>query len=195
MNIAKIRVTGVNPLLMHNIRLANPLELIVQEIKTLSSKRKRTLEDHTALARLEFEGGLYIDKQGPYIPGVAFHAALVSAGKVDRLGSKIKNSIVCSTLRAPLIYDGPRDVEGLWKAGFYDQRMVAVERARTLRTRPMFENWSAEFEIVYAPSDFDDRTIKEIVTRSGRVGLLDYRPVYGTFTAKIKSISAYEAAA
>jgi hypothetical protein len=70
--------------------------------------------------------------------------------------------------------------------------MVTVDRAKTLRTRPMFDDWSAEFEVVYSPSDFDERTMDEILVRAGRVGLLDYRPHYGTFEAKITGVRALE---
>lgn len=186
MNLVTVTCEGINPLLMHNVRLANPLEPIVQKIKSVSGKRKKTIEDIGDLARLEFEGGLYIDeKLGPYIPGTAYHKTLVSAAKVHRLGTKVNASIIVSTLKAPLRYKGPRDVQGLWDAGFYDQRMVSVERAKTLRTRPKFEVWSVDFELMYSPSDFDDRTLHALLDQAGRIGMLDYRPHYGTFKTTI----------
>lgn len=196
MQIVTIAIHGINPIMMHNVRLANPLEPIVQEIKAVSGKRKKTIEDHKELARLEFMGGLYYDeKVGPFIPGVAFHKALVMAARAQKLGTKVNSAVVVSTLKARLEYDGPRTPEELWDAGFYDQRMVTVDRARTLRTRPMFDDWSAEFELLYSPSDFDERTFSEIVARSGRVGLLDYRPVYGTFKPRIVSTKTLSEAA
>lgn len=186
MNLVTVKIEGINPLLMHNVRLANPLEAIVQEMKTLASKRKKTVEDIRELSRMEFEGGLYLDtKLGPYIPGQAFHKTLVNAAKAQRLGSKVNTALIVTTLKAPLEYDGPRDVEGLWAAGFYDQRMVTVDRKRLMRTRPCFQEWAAEFEILYSPSDFDDRTMQAIFEAAGRVGLLDYRPHYGTFKTTI----------
>lgn len=194
MNLVTVTIEGINPLLMHNVRLANPLEPIVQQIKTVSGKRKKTVDDIRELARLEFEGGLYFDeKTGPYIPGTAYHKTIVSAAKVHRLGTKVNAGLIITTLKAPLKYKGPRDIQGLWDAGFYDQRMVSVERAKTLRTRPKFEEWSAQFEMMYSPSDFDDRTLHSLLDQAGRVGLLDYRPHYGTFTTKIGATRAADA--
>lgn len=193
MNLVTVRIEGINPLLMHNVRLANPLEPIVQQIKGLSSKRKKTVEDIRDLSRMEFEGGLYWDeKLGPYIPGQAYHKTLVNAAKAQRLGTKVNSGIIVSTLKAKLLYDGPRDVQGLWDDGFYDQRMVTVDRSRTLRTRPCFNEWAAEFELLYSPNDFDDRTFDQILEASGRIGLLDYRPHYGTFQSTIKAKKSAE---
>lgn len=193
MNLVTATITGINPLLMHNVRLANPLEPIVQEIKVLSSKRKKTVEDIRELSRLEFEGGMYHDtKLGPYIPGQAFHKTLVTAAKAQRLGTKVNAGLIVATLKGTLEYDGPREIQELWDAGFYDQRMVTVERSRTLRTRPKFEAWSASFEVMYSPSDFDDRTLTQIFEAAGRVGILDYRPHYGTFNCRVTTAKAQQ---
>ena len=37
-------------------------------------------------------------------------------------------------------------------------------------------------------SVFDDRTLHSLLDQAGRIGLLDYRPHYGTFTSKIGAV-------
>lgn len=67
----KFRITlhGINPLLMHNSRLSNPLDPNAKAMKKVSGKRQKTDEDHAELARLEHAGSLYHDPiAGPYIP-------------------------------------------------------------------------------------------------------------------------------
>ena len=67
----RLSIEGTAPLLMHNIRLADPLNPIAKAMKAISSKRKKTDDDLAQLARLEFEGGLYVlPDLGPYLPGV-----------------------------------------------------------------------------------------------------------------------------
>lgn len=56
-----ITVTGTQPLLMHNSRMANPLDPIVKAVGKITSKRVKTDDDQEELARLDFYGGLYLD--------------------------------------------------------------------------------------------------------------------------------------
>ena len=70
METIKIKVTGTAPLMMHADTLANPLSQITQAHRSLTSKRKKTDEDHLAIARSEFMAGCYWSKnEGFFIPG------------------------------------------------------------------------------------------------------------------------------
>ena len=63
----RITITGTAELLMHNARLANPLDSAAKAMKAISSKRVKTDEDHAEMARLEHFGSLYYDSEiGPY---------------------------------------------------------------------------------------------------------------------------------
>lgn len=64
----KLRLIGQTPFLMHNSRLANPLDVYTKEIAKRSGKRKKTEEDIEELARLEWEGGLYLNDGEIKIP-------------------------------------------------------------------------------------------------------------------------------
>ena len=54
-----IQATGISPLVVHNERLADPLDTITRSIPRLSKKRGKTIQDHEELGRLEWHGSLY----------------------------------------------------------------------------------------------------------------------------------------
>jgi len=72
----KFKLTGIRDLLQHNERMANPMNEIAKELKVITGKRKKSDEDYEAMAQVEFKGGLYINKDGPYVPGIQIEAAL-----------------------------------------------------------------------------------------------------------------------
>jgi hypothetical protein len=50
------------------------------------------------------------------------------------------------------------------------------------RTRPMFTDWSATFEVCYDPDQINEGDLKKAIADAGRmVGLCDFRPKYGRF--------------
>lgn len=59
------QITGVSPLLMHNGRLADPLDPLVKDIKKLSCKRPKTEADLERITKLEFLGSLYLHGGAP----------------------------------------------------------------------------------------------------------------------------------
>ncbi|WP_439871357.1 tail fiber assembly protein [Pseudomonas syringae] len=75
MDLLTLRITGTSPL-MHSDRLANPLLSETKAHKELTSKRKKTDDDHLAIARSEFIAGAYFDDQLVFfIPGQKLKAA------------------------------------------------------------------------------------------------------------------------
>ena len=57
----------------------------------LTSKRKKTLDDHREIGRVEWMGGLYLDeKLRPCLPGEVIEGALVSGAKKFKLGKDAK---------------------------------------------------------------------------------------------------------
>jgi len=178
----KVKLTGTVPLLMHNERMANPLDPAQQAMKAATDKRKKTLDDTQHISYLEFKGGIYADENGPFIPSSWLHATIKSAAKLTRKGTDVSRALWITSIDPQLEYEGPRDVDDLWKAEFYDRRMVGNQRARVLRTRPRFNVWSVEFELMFDESVFDAKQIKAILETAGKMtGLGDYRPTYGRF--------------
>ena len=84
-------IRGVAPLLMHNGQLANPMNKFAKAMKAVTSKRKKTDEDHIELARLEFLGGLYADDQGrAVLPGEVIEGTIVAGAKKTKKGKDAK---------------------------------------------------------------------------------------------------------
>ena len=80
-----ISCEGTAPLLMHNARLVDPLDMVVKKIREVSTKTKKTDEDHEEIAKLEWLGGIYYDPSlGPYVPTLNLHRCLVEGARRTR---------------------------------------------------------------------------------------------------------------
>ncbi len=179
----KFRVRGVCPLLMHNGRLSNPLNSFSKAMKKISGKRSKTDEDFAELARVEFLGGLYTDKEGhPVLPGELIEATIVSGAKKKRRGPAAKAGIIVEG-DALLVYSGPKTAEKLVEDdAFRNSSSAKIQQNRIIRTRPQFNEWECEFTVHYLPDQVDPGEVKEWVEIAGRVcGFGDWRPRYGRF--------------
>jgi hypothetical protein len=192
MKLITATLTGTRPLLMHNERLANPLDPHAIALKEVTKKRQKTEDDYWLCAEREFAGGIYCDDEvGPYIPGIAIRALLLGAARKMKLGKQLEEGVMILDPMNKLEYKGPRTVAALWKAKFYDQRMVGNQNVRVLRTRPMFKDWTVSFRLAFDPSFLNEADIKAIVTRGETIGLMDYRPVFGTFASKCEAAVSF----
>ena len=108
-----VKLLGVSPLLLHNGQLADPLCPIVQEIKKISGKRKKTDADYEEMARLEWYGGLYLDKDEQIIiPGINIEAVLIKAAKTQKSGPTAKAGVFIEE-NPVLIHYRPIDLRDL----------------------------------------------------------------------------------
>lgn len=189
----RITITG-NPgvgLLMHNARLANPLDPAAKELKTATGKRTKTDADYELVARLEFAGSLYFDSAaGPYIPADNIFRCMWDAAKKTKEGPKIKEGLFIRSDVNPLMYRGPRTIEELWAdESFRHLASAKVTTTRVMRCRPIFVDWVTEAEGIIDETIIDLATLKKIADTAGeRIGLCDWRPRYGRFTATITKI-------
>lgn len=178
--------TGSNgaPLLMHNERLADPLDPHSLEIAKISKKRGKTEADHLEIARLEFAGGLYYDDElGPVLPGWNIVRCIQDGGKRHKLGAAVLRGVMPTVQFAPVQYDGPRDIEGMWNDGRFALRKgVGIGSSRVMRTRPVFTDWQVETEIEVDLTVLDPEKVNQLVAEAGRyAGIGDSRPIYGRF--------------
>ena len=184
----KFRLTGKSPLLMHNGRLADPLDVATREIKKVTSKRKKTDDDHVELSRLEFLGSLYTDESGPpCIPGDVMAACIKSGAKEAKNGTKFDKGVFITDYAIPLQFDGPKNVDALWAdKRFVHRAGVKVGQARVIRTRPKFDQWACEFSLEFNPEVLDHDEVVQGVTDAGNLkGLCDYRPRHGRFETEV----------
>lgn len=186
----RLRLQGITPLIMHNVRSADPDEPIVRQISQLTAKKRdMTDADRLEVARLKFLCALYYDNEiGPYLPAANIFASLIAAARKTRRGLDVEAAVIWLADKARLDYDGPRDPEHLWNGGnspFVDRRMVKVDRARVPGIRPIFPGWSAQIEIDYDASAIDLSALQNFARKAGQVGIGDYRRFYGRYKATI----------
>ncbi len=182
----RFRITGVCPLLLHNGRLADPLDEHAKAMAQVSAKRKKTEADHRRLSELEWMGSLYLDGGRPCIPGEMLEAALVKAASLQRRGLKAKAGIVVRD-NPTIDYDGPGDLDSLWRDGRFILRCGArVGTSRIMRTRPMFKECQAEAVVEFLSHLLNAQDVVGYMNTAGeQIGVGDWRPRFGRFTAEL----------
>lgn len=192
MKILQIEITGIAPLLMHSDLYSNPLHPLTKEHKKLTAKRKKTDEDHEAIAMSEWRGGLYWDNDiGLHIPGENIDSCIWAAAKLQKLGTHYKRGAFVIDDKCPLKIDDNigNDINKLIKR--YEKyslaKSVVVSRARIMRVRPFFKQWSTTCQLSLNPEVLSpDELIKAISDAGQFIGLCDWRPRYGRFDADVK---------
>ena len=192
----KLHVTlyGKNPLIEHSPKCVNPLHPLTLEMKKLTSKKKKTEEDLTKIADLEWEMGVYWDDNiGLVIPNECITATIQSGAKMNKNGTAIAKFVRIDTPLIPLDIGEAQDYEKLKKENrFRDVRTVCVQRSRVLRTRPRFNTWSCEFDLTYVEDKIDINDIVLALENAGSyVGLCEMRSMgYGRFDVRIDEVAA-----
>lgn len=191
-------------IVMHNERLADPLDTVTRAISQVTAKRKKTIADHEEIARLEWHGGLYTtapieaDDKGNLVipkktvvclPAWNMLRCLQDGARRHKRGLDVLRGIHPIVEHATFEHSGPADITELCATGnFILRKTVGVQRSRTMRTRPMFHPWRATLPIEVDPTVFDVDTLAMIWSDAGRYcGLGEMRPVYGRFDASVKT--------
>jgi hypothetical protein len=193
---------GSSAIVVHNERLADPLDPFTRAIAAISKKRNKTEADHVEIARLEFFGGLYtvpmipdvasIDGQVPCLPAWNVLRCLQDGASRHKRGKDVLRGVYPLAEHAELQYDGPREAAALWLDGGYALRKtVGVQRSRTVRTRAIFTDWQAELPVEVDAKVFDIDTLRNCWRDAGvYAGLGEMRPVYGRFDGTLEEVSS-----
>lgn len=173
----------------HNERLANPDDPITREIAAINAKSNKTEADRQEVFKLEWYGGLYtaVDISGPVIPTANIRTCLINAGKMTKKGKPVERAISFFSLSVPIAYEGPRDIDELWKQpSFRDIRMVRI-RGRVPRCRPQFVHWSVIADAFFLDEALDFDVFQRIVEQAGLAeGLGDNRKNgFGRFIGEV----------
>ena len=184
LEIIKFEIKGAAPLILKNGQTADPGNKWAKAIKKVSGKRNKTDDDYAELSHLEWLGALYLDEKGRIcIPANNLLGCVLKGGKQFKLGPKINAGVFEREEFTELRYDGPNDPEKLFKnKRFVDSRLVVVQRARIVRTRPIFREWGLTVALNVNTDVIDVADVEQSVVRAGEViGMGDYRPRYGRF--------------
>ncbi len=156
------RIEGVTPLLMNRVRDAQ----IEGKSKRKGEEKEQAIEDK-----------LYLGEDGkPYLPAVYFVRALVDAGK--RLQVRGQKKATYSKIVGSVLSVEP---EALPLQGKYVPfRISAVNpmtKGRMMVTRPRFDKWGSEFEIIVEGDSVSAETINALLVDAGKgTGIGDWRP-------------------
>jgi len=184
MELLTLNVRGTSPLMMHSDKLANPLHPSTKVHKELTGKRKKTEDDHLAIARSEFIAGAYFDDvAGFFIPGSNFDATFLGGAKLQKLGTHWKRGALVITDKAALMFKGPSTPEALWEdQRFVDCRGVKVGQAKIMRYRPIFLEWECQLEVAINSDVLDLQEARKAIDDAGKlIGVCEYRPRFGRF--------------
>ena len=191
-----IQLKSLSPLIMHSDKGCNPLHPLTKKIKEISCIMKKKDEHYLAMSRLEFEIGLYYDEEiGIYMPAKCLAACFKAAAKKFKLGKASKAITIDCAIGTPLIGYEKQTPATLWerqdKSGNQIHvfcESVVVNRARIMRTRPIFQNWEVNFDLYLNTELLSIDQLKRIIETAGfEYGLCELRPeratgVYGRFT-------------
>jgi hypothetical protein len=185
-----MRFDGLTPLVMTNVRMANPYDVFSQKYKEITDiKAKDRTEEQMGLAfRIQWEGYQYRDdKLGPILPGDNIEACLKEGGRKLKLGKRIAEALTVEESCVKLEYAGPREAEAMWNAKkFANVGMVGKQGSgKRPICRPIFNPaWSAEFTVLL--DDLKEDDILRAAQMAGRFSGLCCRTAHkwGRFEAK-----------
>lgn len=193
-------VRGTSPLLCHNPQMVDPECEFNRQIKTYTSKRKKTEDDIKQIELLEWFGGVYTAEIDGKVmvtqPTSKLRKCLVNAARISKQGKQIERAVITTALHIPLLYDDAKilpdiDVElkRLQSDPVYNSRLsVGIGNKRVMRVRPQFNRWAMIVPAVFLPDaglNYDElKNIFDLAGRAERIG--DNRVNgYGAFTGCI----------
>src|SRR5260221_5212092 len=192
-----VHLKSLSPVIMHSDKLCNPLNPITKKIKEISSIGKNKKDEHyIAMARLEWEGGMYYNEElGVYMPSKTLMGCFQAAARKFKLGKATKAVTIDCAIGTPLIGYKGMTIEKLWnatnKAGEQTHvfcETVVVSRARIMRTRSIFPKWEVNFDLYLNVELLSIEQLTKIIETAGfEYGLCELRPelatgTYGRFT-------------
>lgn len=187
-----IEVVGTSPLLMHNPRMVDPEFELNREIKILTAKRKKTDDDLKKIEMLEWYGGLYEEKGVVVQPTSKLRKSLVNAAKISKQGKSLERALSFVALNVPLLYDGPKNIDELFKdTRFHSRLSVGIGGKRVMRVRPSFFPWALKVTGLFVEdAGLNVDEFQRIVELAGVVeGIGDNRiNGYGRYNATLKEI-------
>lgn len=158
-----VKIKGVAPLMQHRFC----------EDETKGKKRQVVYNKED-----DAEKASYKDEEGYYVPSTWIEGALLKAAKEFKLE---KRKSCYDAIKGGVFVEQDK-IRLSNKKYEIDYRPVVIQRARIMRARPLFKDWSLEFVLVVNDDRIIPETVKDIIEYSGSyVGIGDFRPKFGRF--------------
>lgn len=187
-----VELKGLNTLMMHSPKTVNPLHPLALELKKYTSKKRKTEDDLQKVSELEWEAGLYYDEaNGLHIPVECLQKTLENGAKLFKAGKDIQRYVQFTGAVAPLDIGVPFNLDKMrHDMKYHDVRVVAVQRSRVIRTRPRFDVWRCEFDMLFDEAHIDiDVIVRAFENAGAYIGLCEGRTLgYGRFTVIINEV-------
>jgi hypothetical protein len=185
MKTLKVTIKGTRPLLMNRFGGA-------EEAPATASRGKK--KDY-GTPEAQAVKACYQEKGNIFVPSTWVTSALRNAAtlfKAPGKRSSLKNMAGCAIVcPEDKLFLGKtiKDIE-------VDSRGVVVQRARIVRHRPKFENWSLNFSLLVDDELLDVTQVKAIITEAGRTqGIGDFRVNKGGPFGSFEVVSVTEQSA
>jgi hypothetical protein len=164
----EVELKGVSPYLMHRYP---------DETADTKSQKKTGRKDY----KDEAEVSLYKDEKGIiYVPSTSVEGCIVKAASDFQITGKGKKTYKDLSRSALLVRPDAIPIKP--QEWTIDARPVVIQRARVMRYRPRWDNWSLKFQIDVLDDQFPEETLKEILDSAGTYkGIGDFRPKFGRF--------------
>lgn len=178
-DLMRVKIEGVTPMIIDNGQTANPLNSYAKKLKELTGKRNKSEEDIEKLLMVQWEAGLYWnDKIGLYMPNENMSAGFYKAAKKNKLGKSCSAVTFTDPLGFPIITKNHTDFQAL-KADPENklQKIVVIQKAKTLSCRPIFKEWKMNFELEFENAEINPTDVKLILnTWSRSIGIGVWTP-------------------
>jgi hypothetical protein len=191
--IANVKITGINPLLQNNPQSVDPFNHYSKLKKAITNKRSKTEDDLLELRDLETEAKIFFDATlGVYVPTNWLTAAVCStAFAVAKIGKqKLRGGLFAAEQKAKLHYQGMeivKTIEDVVKNERFRHSMILPQKGvRLCKDMPIFHNWHFTTQLEFDDTVVDLNSLTKIISHAAKYGGFgDFRPTFGRSTAEV----------
>lgn len=191
----KIRITGIQPLMINNVQTANPLNPWAKLLKEQTSKRGKTDDVQLEIIRLQFMASWYVNAEGQYyLPSECLFRSIEEGAKEFKAGKKFVENVQIIEDELIIDFDGKnKSLEELYDGGNgknVDTRLCAVgigaKKSKVTATRAIIDKWKLTATLIYDSEQIQLEDIIRAAENAGaRKAIGTYRRRYGRYKVEI----------